>query len=312
MISLKNNHVLQFSSLLEGSEKMSNKENSAKKMNNIIVKIRCPLCSSDMNVQALSSLICRNNHTFDIAKQGYVNLLNRLAPTNYDKQLFHARQKIMTTSNLYTELHKKIAEKITKKIVARDSPSIMLDAGCGEGSHLQKIIEQTENNTIQGIGLDISKEGILLAAKTYKQPIWFVGDLANIPLNNQSCHFILNILSPANYVEFKRILRTDGLIIKVIPGKSYLKELREVVFVNETKANYKNEQITSLFKQHFEMVDELYITDSVTLSGEQLKYLVEMTPLTWNVTKEKLQPFLQKTSSEITVDFTVLVGKINS
>src|SRR5699024_8950783 len=81
------------------------------------------------------------------------------------------------------------------------------------------------------MGLDVSKEGVIMAAKNYKDTIWLVGDLANTPIGDGSCQVILNIFSPANYMEFKRVLAPNGLVVKVVPRANYLKELREVLFL---------------------------------------------------------------------------------
>src|SRR5699024_4119165 len=95
----------------------------------------------------------------------------------------------------------------------------------GECSHLQKIINECRNKARTGIGLDIAKEGIIMASKNYHNPIWLVGDLANIPLTDQSRHVVLNILSPANYMEFERDLAPEGIIVRIVPRPNYLTEL---------------------------------------------------------------------------------------
>src|SRR5699024_9854316 len=135
------------------------------------------------------------------------------------------------------------------------SPLMIADLGCGEGSHLQSILENLSDNNIVGVGLDISKEGILMAAKKYANPIWLVGDLAKPPFADHSFHVILNILSPANYNEFKRILAPDGLAIKVVPRSHYLQELRDALFVNDENNDYQNDHTVSLFKENFELLD---------------------------------------------------------
>src|SRR5699024_1452828 len=121
-------------------------------------------------------------------------------------------------------------------------PTIIFDAGSGEGSHLQKIINECRDRAITGIGLDIAKEGIIMASKNYHNPIWLVGDLANIPLTDQSSHVVVNILSPANDMAFKRVLAPEGIIVKIVPRPNYFKELREVIFtISDNKTSIKRE-----------------------------------------------------------------------
>src|SRR5690625_6399395 len=95
---------------------MTNKEKSAKVVSEIVDIFRCPICHRSMKVVDFKSLICSNNHTFDFAKQGYVNMLTRPSNQHYDKNLFEARQKIIMESNLYSSLHKKVSEIIGKHL----------------------------------------------------------------------------------------------------------------------------------------------------------------------------------------------------
>ena len=112
---------------------------------------------------------------------------------------------------------------------------MILDLGCGEGSHLQNVIDDSNVSGMIGVGVDISKEGIAMAAKTYDTAAWFVSDLADLPFVPQSFQVCLNILSPINYQECKKVLTEDGIVIKVVPGPDYLKELREVLYANQDK-----------------------------------------------------------------------------
>ncbi|WP_188455703.1 putative RNA methyltransferase [Virgibacillus oceani] len=286
---------------------MTNQEKSAEIVRKNIHVFRCPLCHSPMKVNALKSIICLNNHTFDFAKWGYINMMIRHSNGHYEKKLFEARQKIITGGELYPLLHHKISGIIKMHSDVSNNQPVMLDLGCGEGSHLQKILDKC-NDAITGIGLDISKEGIILAAKKYKNSIWIVGDLVNTPFADQSGHIILNILSPANYMEFKRILAPAGIVVKVVPNANYLKELQDVLFMNNNKKNYDNDDTVSLFKQHFELVEYSKLSYSKELNQTELLNLVQMSPLAWNASKEKIDTFMNQSSSNITVDIDILVG----
>lgn len=284
------------------------KEKSVELVHQYVHVFSCPLCNSPMKVSNLKSLICLRNHTFDFAKQGYVNMMNRSTNSHYDKELFKARQKIIMESNLFTFLHQKISEIIIKNIDALKGEIMIFDAGCGEGSHLQRILNKCEHVTMRGIGLDISKEGIRMAASHYKESIWLVGDIANLPLADQSCHVTLNILSPANYKEFKRVLVPDGLVIKVVPRSNYLKELRELLFDDTDKKSYKNEEIVSLFNRHFHQVDVLNLSDTMAITQKELINLIHMSPLTWNTSQKDIERMINQDISEVTVDLDVLVA----
>lgn len=286
------------------------KINSAMLVGKFVDALKCPLCENDMRVADLKSLVCKKKHTFDFAKQGYVNLLSRPASTTqYNKELFGARHNIVFHSNLYRPMHEAMQTVITEFMDVSAEPFIMADLGCGEGSHLQKILEGCNFATMTGIGLDVSREGIFMAAKRYGQGIWFVGDLAKSPFKDQSLNVILNILSPANYKEFKRILAHDGLVIKVVPGANYLKELREAFFPHSEKRAYQNDDTVALFKRHFLLLDEIHLMYTKKLQQEELEQLVKMTPLAWSAKAETIKEFMNRDCAEITVDLDILVGK---
>ena len=292
----------------EDEENMDNKEKSAEIVSKYENIFKCPLCKSPMRVVGLKSLICSNNHTFDIAKQGYVNVMTRPSNSRYDKRLFEERHKINMESDLYTLLHEKMVEIIEEHMDVFNDPIVILDAGCGEGSHLQRILEGCKNEALAGVGLDISKEGIRMAARKYRESIWLVGDLANSPVADQACHVIVNILSPANYMDFKRILVPGGLIIKVVPRVNYLKELREVLFADTEKEIFKNDETVTLFKERFHLVTNFNLNYTKQLNSAELASLVQMSPLAWSAKKERIDSFINRGSSEITVDLDILVG----
>lgn len=262
-----------------------------------------------MKVVAFESLICTNNHTFNFARQGYINMLNRPSRQRYDKVLFEARRKIITESNLYSPLHEKIGEIIEEHLAKSCSPTIIFDAGSGEGSHLQRIIGKYRNRAIIGIGLDIAKEGVMMASKNYRDPVWLVGDLTNIPLKDHSCHVVLNILSPANYTEFKRVLAPWGIIVKIIPGPNYLQELRKVTLPDTNNEAYTNDETISLFKQNLQLVKYCNLTHFTELQRTEIKDLAQMSPLTWNANREQIKSFINQNHTGVTIDLGIMVGK---
>ena len=254
----------------------------------------CPICKNSMNVIEDGHVVCEKNHSFDIAKQGYVNFMIKPSPSMYSKSLFESRQEILT-SGLYDPIQKAIA-----KYIGKDARTI-LDTGCGEGSHLESICSLIDQQVV-AVGIDISKEGIQAAAKYYENKIWCVGDLANSPYQQHTFDIILNILSPANYEEFSRLLTSNGKVIKVVPQSDYLKELRKEAFANSEKENYSNEQTVERFKEHFVNVKQERVTYTEKLEQHLVPKLLEMTPLGWHLQKEV-------SLNEITIDLEILVGE---
>lgn len=280
---------------------------SAQNASHIQASFRCPICQAPMNVVELKSMVCLHNHTFDFTKTGYVNFLTQQLKTKYDKELFTSRKKLITESEFFTPLTKTITEMIQQHT---SSESVcIVDMGCGEGSHLANICGAlTDKTEVIGVGIDIAKEGVLAASKSYGEELWVVADIANAPFQDKQFDIILNILSPSNYAEFHRLMKDDGMVIKIVPQQNYLKELREFFYESE-KQSYSNEDTVELFQSHFQNVQSKRISYSVSLDRTALESLLRMTPLTWSADEKQIQAFLENESSEITVDLEVLIGR---
>ncbi|MFS0821937.1 putative RNA methyltransferase [Bacillus sp. 1P02SD] len=174
----------------------------------------CPICHSTMKVMESKSFICSNHHTFDFTKHGYVNFMTRPVNAKYNKELFESRRNLIVDEGFFEPLNHEIADIIDA--YSGNTISI-LDMGCGEGSQLNTISKIVNKDAV-GIGIDISKEGIKSASKNYTDKIWAVADLANAPFQDVTFDVILNILSPSNYTECNRLLKTNGVVIKVVPS----------------------------------------------------------------------------------------------
>ncbi|MED1563222.1 SAM-dependent methyltransferase [Alkalihalobacillus alcalophilus ATCC 27647 = CGMCC 1.3604] len=272
---------------------------------------KCPICQSTIAVSELKSFKCKNNHTFDFTKQGYLNLMVQQSNSHYDKTLFEYRHHLIVKTDFFSPLQKLITDIIHKEKFADDRKSLtILDVGCGEGSHLARILSQDGLERFTGFGLDIAKDGILQASKNYEGHVWLVGDLAKSPFADLSFQVLLNILSPSNYKEFIRLLAPNGIVIKVIPRPSYLKELRQFFFQKQEQEEYQNENTLTLFKENFHQVERYPLTYTKKLQTDELRSLVNMTPLTWQASEEKIEQFIREYSaSAITVDLEVVVGK---
>ncbi len=255
----------------------------------------CPICKGKMRVEK-TSVICNSYHQFDLAKKGYINFYSKSSPKDYDKKLFEARYRVIQRG-MYDKLHQKIAELID---AIDHRTANILDLGCGEGSHLQKITQQLNRSSI-GMGMDIAKDGILTAAKYHQGLTWTVADLVQSPYQSGQFDILLNILSPANYQEFKRLMHTTGHVLKVIPRSAYLQEIREQVMEEEQQV-YTNADVLEHFKQHFENLEIHTLQYQWRVPADVLDDLWYMTPLTWG--KEMEQPI-----ERITIDLDIIIAQ---
>ncbi|WP_068783594.1 putative RNA methyltransferase [Paenibacillus phocaensis] len=288
---------------------MNQPDNGAERARKYISILKCPVCGGPFLPINSLSLVCAQGHTFDRAKQGYFNLTTRPAQGHYDKELFAARRRIITGSGLYSPMHETIAQRLANCGDPSVSGGLMVDMGCGEGSHLRSILHGVGRSDGFGLGIDLSKEGIRMAARRDADELWLVADLAQAPLRDQSAQGILNLLSPANYQEFKRILAPEGVLVKVVPGSDYLRELRETLYVGSRRKEYSNANIVSLFRQHFSRMEVVHLKYRQRLEAEELRDLVRMSPLAWSAEPTKIAAFTNRDHAEITVDVNLLLGR---
>ncbi len=282
---------------LKGNGHMIKKKLTAQKLfmeNQSLFK--CPICNEMMLIKDFT-LCCYHNHSFDISKKGYLNLLTANNVSIYPKALFLSRKRICKLG-LYNPLINEIIN-----IICKSNPVYILDAGCGEGSHLVNLYNKCGLRN-KYIGIDISKESIKIATNNLENIMWCVADTSRLPFQSSSFDLILNILAPANYSEFLRVLKNDGMIIKVIPGKLYLQELRAVIYQNE-KLKYSNYEVKSLFYQELAVVESICVKYQFTVKEELVHDLVTMTPLSFG----KIDLNIFKGDFVVTVDLEILLGK---
>ena len=282
---------------------ISKKEMNIHALHKDIRLFACPLCQSTMKLAEQSRFVCEDNHSFDISRQGYIHLAPQAHATKYDRSLFEARNNIMT-NGFFNPLLEKIID-IIHQFNNEQEQLKMIDAGSGEGSHLAHILSQFPNNQIDGFGIDLAKEGILRAAKDYPGHSWVVADLANSPFQDNAFHILLNILSPANYSEFSRILKKNGLFIKVVPGKNYLKQLRQA-FHADTEREERDP--VAQVAEHFTHVKAERMTYHFPLDSKLLESLIRMTPLTWHASEDQVKRVLSMDIPFVTVDLTVIIA----
>ncbi|PIK30658.1 rRNA (guanine-N1)-methyltransferase [Bacillus siamensis] len=270
---------------------------------------RCQLCRTAMAVSQNQSLICGNGHTFDISKQGYVNFLNKAVNTRYDRHLFEARRELFDSREFFAPVQKEIAA-IISRTQSPQKQAAVLDAGCGEGSHLAAVCRLLQPAfSVTGIGIDISKEGVLHAAKAFgDQMVFAVADVANAPFDDSCFDVVMSVLSPWNYKECSRLLRKGGTVIKAVPRRDYLKEVREFFFGDSPRRNDTAVSAACRFQAGFQTFERKRLRYTKTLSQPDLERLVKMTPLTWKCTEESIQRFIGRKAADITIDIEILIG----
>lgn len=261
----------------------------------------CPICQENLTLLE-TNFKCCNRHSFDLAKFGYVNLAPQIKQSaNYDKENFQNRQQILEAG-----FYQAILDAVSDLLASSKTTTTILDIGCGEGFYSRKLQESHSEKTFYAF--DISKDSVQIAAKSEPNWAvnWFVGDLARFPIKDANMDILLDIFSPANYGEFRRVLSKDGILIKVIPTENHLKEIRQRVQDQLTNKEYSNQDIKEHFQEHFTILSSQSASLTKTITAEQLQALLSMTPLLFHVDQSKID-WSQLT--EITIEAEILVGK---
>jgi len=242
---------------------------------------RCPVCKGPFSLRETGSFLCANGHCFDLSGKGYVNFLSGGGhDSRYGKELFESRKAVFS-AGFYAPVAKKISMLLNRHMP--EEPQIVLDAGCGEGYYARTV--SAGQQTVYA--MDNAKEAILSAVREAGDVRYLVADLANIPAGECSAGAILNILTPANYREFARVLAPGGVLIKAVPGEDYLRELRQCVAAHLSRTDYSNKKIIGHMAENADIADHQSLWYTLPVSEKQREAFYRMTPLTAGIPVEE-------------------------
>lgn len=272
--------------------------------------IICPFCQNPLSAISDKVFACELNHSFDIAKEGYINLLpvnQKKSKAPGDNEMMIAARRNFLELGFYDPLIDSIKTIIQTNLTFKNNHFVAFDAGCGEGYYSEKVMNHIPEFTSQILGTDISKYAVKNAAKKYKENFYFVSSVFNLPVATESINLILSIFSPLNVDEFRRILYKDGYVIIVSPGPNHLKEMAELIYETfKPHENNVSEKMTPTFK-HQETINttfKIHIRDK-----ESLLTLLKMTPYYWSTSKERLTKIENCNDINITCDFDISIFK---
>ncbi|RXS41430.1 methyltransferase domain-containing protein [Idiomarina sp. 29L] len=263
----------------------------------------CPLDKQPLQLNE-RTWCCENGHSYDVAKQGYVNLLpvqnKRSKDPGDSKAMVQARRKYLEEGH-YLPLARALAD-----IVLEQGDQTLLDAGCGEGYYLRYLVEQAEQKgtELSVAALDISKWAVQAAAKQDKRLSWIVASNNAIPLADNSVDTILCVFGFPVEAEFKRVLKPGGRLIMVDPAVNHLTELKSIIY-SELKSKSETLPITG---SDYELTSEQRVNFQVELNNnESIKNLLTMTPHLYRSSKEGREKAEKLQNLTITVDAWIRV-----
>lgn len=265
---------------------------------------RCPLCEAPLAGEA-RSLRCVNGHTFDRAKEGYVNLLpvnqkHSKAPGD-DKGMAAARRAFLEKGWYHP-----LREALCRLAVEKTGPApAVLDAGCGEGYYTAGIRDAllAAGKAPVTAGIDISKFSLQKAAKKYPGIEFAVASAYRLPAADGKAGLLLNVFSPLALEEFRRVLKPGGIYLYVVPAARHLWELKEVLYDRP----YLNEERETPY-DGFAYQEILPVSYSIHLpSQKDIHALFQMTPYYWKTGREGAARLAGLDSLNCRVDFRIHV-----
>lgn len=258
---------------------------------------RCPICAKNLS-QSDNALTCENNHQFDFAKEGYINLL----PVQFKKSkepgdnldMVQARRAFLSKGH-YSFLQASLVDTFRSL-----SPDNILDMGCGEGFYTQAL---AYDNNVAVYGLDISKAAVRYSAKRYPQCRFAVASCKQTPFPDGVFSAIVSIFAPLFDEECARLLTEEGHVVQVSPGPNHLFELKSKIY-----ADVKLHELPAS-NPLFEVVEQRLVTNVSTLSAEDTLNLIKMTPFAWKFRPEHLAEIESSSHHQVTFDFAITVYK---
>lgn len=251
------------------------------------MQLSCPVCRSVL-AKENTCWRCEKNHCFDIARQGYVNLLtvdkkHARHPGDTKEQV--AARKAFLDGGFYAP----IAETV-RKIVTPLAPHAVLDAGCGEGYYLTKLQQSLPRTEFAGI--DISKDAVRFAAVRNKSALWLTGTAAALPFPDGCFDGILSIFALTVEQEFSRVLTKNGWYLQVLAGSEHLMGLKNIIYPEILlKEKTLHPEYAGFQLQKTQTLEFTFTLDT----NEQVLNLLSMTPHFWRISKEGAQRLRETT-----------------
>lgn len=241
------------------------------------MELVCPVCGKDLRLSE-KEYCCENRHSFDVARQGHVNLL--LVQQKHSLNPGDTREQVLSRrSFLEGGFYEPIAAALCDTAKELKAQGPILDVGCGEGYYCTRLAAALDAELA---GLDISKEAVRCAAAKYKGHQWICGTAAHLPVKDGSVGTLTSLFALTLPEEFYRVLASDGLYFQVLAAQDHLLGLKSIIYP-ELKLKEKD-SVPEL--PGFARIKTVPVRFTFTVEGEQVQNLLAMTPHVYRISKE--------------------------
>ncbi|MBA6391360.1 23S rRNA (guanine(745)-N(1))-methyltransferase [Colwellia sp. BRX10-3] len=260
----------------------------------------CPLCNLPL-LKHEKVFRCVNNHSFDRAKENYLNLL----PVQFkhsknpgdNKAMVNARRAFLEQGYYQPLVDRLVALYQEKAVTDASKPSILLDAGCGEGFYTHQ--HKNAENTVYGV--DIAKEAIKKAGKKYQQCHFSVATLSKLPFADSLFSWIVSVYAPILEQEFTRVLNEGGFLLTVTPAKQHLMQLKQHIYDDAKEHDEEKTPVECLTLVHQENISyQMHLK-----TGQDTLNLLSMTPFAFKASDEVKKTLLNHDDFICQADFLI-------
>lgn len=253
------------------------------------MKLICPICNKPLQ-KVERSAICENKHSFDYAKQGYLNLLIKQSVDHGDnKEMVQARTDFLNSGG-YEFLKNELV-----KISEEYQPDTLCDLGCGEGYYT------TDLQANEKYGFDMSKDALKHASRTDSSTQYAVASIFRLPLPDESCDMATTCFAPFAKDEIERVLKNDGRFVFVSPGPKHLFELKDLIYETPYENIIKPLE-TNMFKEKEYIISNVFHCDKDVLIS-----LFKMTPYYHRTKSEDIEKLNEQNGMDITAEFVIRI-----
>lgn len=255
----------------------------------VVDLLACPHCTESMRLDG-RVLACTGRHRFDVARQGYVNLLTGPAPRNADTaEMVSARERFLTAGH-YRRLRDELATLVTAGTV--------LDAGAGPGWYVAGL-----ESGVRGLALDVSAAAARRAAGAHPRFGAVVADTwGRLPVADSMINTVLAVFAPRHHAEFARVLSPAGQLVVVTPADDHLGEAADALGLLGMDPD-KESRLHSGAAEHFTVTDRATLRFTMRLTGDELGDLVGMGPNAFH--RPSTPEAMVGTPEEVTASFVI-------
>ena len=260
--------------------------------------LRCPVCAGELS-ESDGALRCASRHSFDIARQGYVNLVPGAGDT---VPMVEARDAFLGEGH-----YRRLSDALAEEAAGGSAPGAVVDIGAGTGYHLARVLVALPERT--GLALDASSAALRRAARAHPRAAAIGADAWKpLPLRDGIAALILSVFAPRNPGEMARVLAPGGGLLAVTPTTRHLHELvgpLGLLSVPEDKADRLDEQLAP----HFDLSGRGTVEHSMFLAREEAAQLVRMGPSAWHVDEQAVAERLALLPDPLAVTASVTLSR---